>query len=152
MRNIGPLGGGHSDYDEFERDEDTYVSDDLDWHEPESKSVDLLDDDDGLGEDVPSFRHTPYCPIDALDALEVCGRLVDDFANGKPVSPEHAVMAAGQAAKCFAKYEYEQQPWFINAFEAVTERETKGIGTGDTPPDPTADEGLGDKRERKATT
>ncbi len=52
-----------------------------------------------------------------------------DFANGKSVSRDKAVIAAGQAVKCFAKYEYEQQEWFIDTFEAVTERETKGIGT-----------------------
>ncbi len=150
MRNIGQLGIGHSDYDELERDEDTYVSDVLYWHKPESKSVDLLDDDEGFGEDVPSFRHSPCCQIDALDALEVCGRLVDDYANGKPVSRDAAVMAAGRAVKCFAKYDYEQQEWFSDALQAATERETKGIGADDTPRDPTTDEESGDKRERKS--
>ena len=122
------------------------------WHceTRSSESVDPLDDDDGLGDDVPSVRHTPYCPMDTLDALESCGRLVDDLANGKPVSRAKAVMAAGQAAKCFAKYDYEQQEWFIDAFEAVTKRETKGIGADDTPRDPTADEELGDQCERKS--
>ena len=152
MKKLGPFGNGHSDYDELVQDDEAYVSDDLDWCEPISKSVDLLDDDDGLGEDVPSFRHTPYCPIDALDALELCGRLLDGLANGKPVSPDKAVMAAGQAVKCFARYNYEQQEWFIDALCAATEREANGVGTDDTPRDSTADEGLGDKRERKSTT
>jgi hypothetical protein len=148
----------------YERDIDPYeeLTDDFcnfleahPWH-CETRSSPLEDEyrDNGWVHvpDAPDVEDGPYCPIDTLDALELCGRLADDIAHGKPVSRAKAVMAAGQAAKCFAKYEYEQQEWFIAAFEAVTERETKRIGADDTPRDPTADEGLGDKRERKSTT
>ncbi len=124
------------------------------WHceTRSSESVDPLDDDDGLGDDVPNVRHTPYCPMDTLDALEFCGRLADDLANGKPVSRAMAVMAAGQAVKCFEKYNYELQEWFYDAQEAATKREATEIGTDEKPRDPTADEGSGDKREGKSMT
>ncbi len=124
MRNIGPFGNGHSDYDELERDGDTYISHDLDGHEPISKSFDLPDDDDeGFGEGVPSFRHNPYCPIDVLDALEFCGRLAYQIAVGESVTPAQAERAAGRAVKCFAKYDYEQQEWFTEAWPFVKEPE-----------------------------
>ena len=82
------------------------------WHceTRSSESVDPLDDDDGLGDDVPSVRHTPYCPMDTLDALESCGRLVDDLANGKPVSRAKAVMAAVLSAETFWTFVREFSP------------------------------------------
>ena len=150
MKKLGPFGNGHSDYEELVQDEDTDVFDDPDGGEPYGGAVELFEDDDGLGDDVPNVRHTPYCPMDTLDALELCGRLLDDLANGKPVSRAKAVMAAGQAVKCFAKYDYEQQEWFIDALEAVTEREANA--TGDRPGEPLADAGSGDKGERESTT
>jgi len=124
------------------------------WHceTRSSESIDPLDDDDGLGDDVPSVRHIPYCPMDTLDALELCGRRLDDLANGKPVSRAKAVMAAGQAVKCLEKYNYELQEWFFDARDAATKRDVNEIDTGDTPRDPPADAGSDGHRVREATT
>ena len=115
MKKLGPFGSGYSDYDELVQDEDTHVLDDLDCCEPGGGAVELFEDDDGLGDDVPNVRHTPYCPMDTLDAPELCGRLADDLANGRLVSRDKAVMAAGQAVKCLEKYDYELQEWFFDA-------------------------------------
>lgn len=120
MRDKNTFGYGHSEYDELERDEDTYVSDDFDWSEPSGGAVDLFEDDDGPCDDSDA-QDGPYCPIDALDALELCGGLAYMIANGEAVSTEEAEDAAGRAVKCFACYEYEQQPWFTEAWPFVKE-------------------------------
>lgn len=151
MRDLDLLENGRSDKDELKLDENTCVSYDPDWCEPISEPVDPLDDDDGLGDDLPSYCPSPYCPMDTLDTLELCGRLLDDLVNGKPVSRAKAVMATGQAVKCFEKYGYELQEWFFDARDAA-KREVNEIGTGDTPRDPTADEGSGDRCDCEETT
>ena len=102
--------------------------------------------------DEPEVQNGPYCPMDALDALEHCGRLAYMIANGETVSPEEAARAAGRAVKCFTCYEYEQQPWFTAALPFMKEREPRNIRTYDRLNAPPADAGSGDKRERAATT
>jgi hypothetical protein len=108
MKKLGPFGDGHSDYDELLRDEDTDVFDDPGWCEPSGGAVDLFEDDDGLGDDVPNVRHTPYCPMDTLDALEFCGRVADDLANGKPVSRAKEVASESPAKPSLLKRERQK--------------------------------------------
>lgn len=69
--------------------------------------------------DDPDVPDGPYCPNDALDALEHCGRLACMIAHGETVSPEEARAAAGLAVRCLAYYQYEQQPWFTEAWPFV---------------------------------
>ena len=152
MRDLDVLENGPSDNDELKLDENTCVSYDPDWCEPMSEPVDPLDDDDGLGDDLPSYCPSPYCPMDTLDALEFWGRLLDDLVNGRPVSREKAVMAAGQAVKYLEKYNYEPQQWCYDARDAATKRDVNEVGTDYTPREPPANEGSGDKRERKSMT
>ncbi len=86
--------------------------------------------------DDPDVQDGPYCPIDVLHALEHCGRLAYEIAIGESVSAEDAAKAVGRAVKCFACYEYEQQPWFTEAWPFVKE-----------PDDARADDELDELRE-----
>ena len=146
MRDIDTFGYGHFEYDGLERDEDTYVSDDLDWSEPIGGAVDLFDDDDGPRDDGTDGQDGPHCPIAVLDALENCGWLACMIANGEVVSPEEAAEAAGRAVKCLADYQYEQQPWFAEAWPFVQESEPHDTRSDNGEPDEMHDDG-----ERDAT-
>lgn len=102
--------------------------------------------------DEPATEDGPHCPIDALDALEFCGRLAYMIANGETVSPEEAARAAGQAVKCFAFYDYEQQPWFTEAWLFTKKREPSNIQADERPAEPHVDAGSSNKCNRDATT
>ena len=151
MKNLGPLGSGYAEYDAMEPEDDMYISDDFDWSEPSGGAVDLFEDDDGPC-DEPEVQNGPYCPMDALDALEHCGRLAYMIASGGTVSPEEAARAAGRAVKCFTCYEYEQQPWFTEALPFMKKREPRNVPTDERLIEPRADVGSGDKCDRVETT
>ena len=141
MRDMDTFGYGHAVYDDPDRDEGTYFSDDLDGYEPLGGAVDLFEADDGPEDDDADVQDGPYCPIDALDALEHCGRLAFMIANGEAVSPDDAAKAAGRAVKCLAHYVYEQQPWFTEAWPFVGESEPSDTRADDRLNEPPADAG-----------
>ena len=151
MRKRGPIGNGYAEYGEPERDENMYVSDDFDSSEPSGGAVDLFEDHDGPCDDTDA-QDGPYCPIDALDALELCGRLAYMIANGEAVPTEDAARAAGQAVKCFAYYNYEQQEWFTEVWPLTKEPAPNATMTDYASKEPPVNEGSGDKRERKSMT
>jgi len=119
----------------YERDIDPYeeLTDDIcnfleahPWHgDRESSNLDYEYRANGWVHvpDEPKVQDGPDCPRDALDALEFCGRLAFDVANGKTVSPTQAARAARQAVKCFAYYNYDQQEWFTDALPPARESE-----------------------------
>ena len=152
MRATDTSGNGHTAYDEPERYENTDVSDDFDWSEPSGGAVNLFEDDDGPCHDDTDVEDGPYCPIDALDALELCGRLAYEIANGETVTPEDAARAASRAVKCLASYDYEQQPWFTEAWPFTSGPAPNDTRTDDKSKESPVDAGSRDKCERAATT
>ena len=100
--------------------------------------------------DDPDVEDGPYCPMDALDALEHCGRLAYQIAIGESVTPEEAARAAGRAVKCFTCYDYEQQPWFTEALPFTKKLALDDTRAADELKEPPADAGLGDKGKRES--
>lgn len=102
--------------------------------------------------DDSDVQDGPYCPIDALDAIEFCGRLAYEIANGEAVSTEEAEDAAGRAVKCLADYDYEQQPWFTEAWPFVKEPEPNDTRADDDEVDELRDDAVpGGEGERETT-
>ena len=92
--------------------------------------------------DAPDVEDGPYCPIAVLDALENCGWLACMIVNGEVVSPEEAAEAAGRAVKCLADYQYEQQPWFAEAWPFVKDSEPHDTRSDNGELDEMRDDGI----------